>query len=353
MASIKSASNVMSAATVPPLDFAPLHHGGDVAGARALFPGAPEPFLDLSTGINPNPYPLPRLAPEVFARLPQPSDTEALAKEAARAYRAPSHRHVLPAPGTQILLTQLARLMPPGSAKILATTYGEHARAAMLAGHRVMEVTDARDLGDCDLAIVVNPNNPDGRIVSKETLLDLAGRLRGRGGLLVVDEAFMEVGPADASVAGDVADGNIVALRSFGKFFGLAGLRLGFAIGAAELVERLAASLGPWPVSGPAIEIGRRALKDEAWIETTRGDLAKGASRLDALLAEHDLGVAGGTSLFRLVKTEQAAALHQHLGRAGILVRAFPEHPTLLRFGLPGSQPDWARLQAGLGGFRR
>lgn len=343
----------MSAATVPPLDLAPLHHGGDMAAARALFPGAPEPFLDLSTGINPNPYPLPRLAPEIFARLPQPSDTEALAEAAAQAYRAPSHRHVLPAPGTQILLTQLARLKPPGRVKILPTTYGEHARAALLAGHQVMEVPDIGDLGDADLAIVVNPNNPDGRIVAKETLIDLAAALRSRGGLLVIDEAFMGVGPADASLVGDVAGGNIVALRSFGKFFGLGGLRLGFAIGAADLVARVAASLGPWPVSGPAIAIGRSALTDDAWIATTRGDLAKAASRLDALLAEHDLGVAGGTSLFRLVASEQAAALYQHLGGAGILVRAFPEHPNLLRFGLPGSQPDWARLQAGLVGFCR
>lgn len=342
----------MSADTNPPLDLAPLRHGGDLAAARALFPGAPEPFLDLSTGINPNPYPLPPLAPEIFARLPQPSDIEALAEAAAQAYRAPSHRNVLPAPGTQILLTQLARLMPPGRAKILATTYGEHARAAALAGHQVAEVADVESLADADLAMIVNPNNPDGRSVSHDALLDLAVRLRGRGGLLVVDEAFMEVGPADASVVGEMSRGNIVALRSFGKFFGLAGLRLGFAIGAAEIITRLAASLGPWPVSGPAIEIGRSALKDDAWIEATRGDLAEGASRLDALLAEHDLGVAGGTSLFRLVKTEQAASLYRHLGAAGILVRAFPQHPSLLRFGLPGSQPDWARLQSALGSFR-
>lgn len=336
----------MNADTVPPPDLAPLPHGGDLEAARAVFPGAPGPFLDLSTGINPNPYQLPQLPEATFAKLPQPSDTLSLAAAAAQAYGAPSHRHVAAASGTQILLTQLARLVPPGPAKVLATTYGEHARAAMLAGHEVEGVAELASLADADLAVIVNPNNPDGRIVPKAALLALAGRLQDRGGLLVVDEAFMDVGPANASLCSNVAWGNIVVLRSFGKFFGLAGVRLGFAVGPEEIAERLRAALGPWPVSGPAIEIGLKALTDTAWIETTRSTLVKEAARLDASLAEASLGVVGGTSLFRLVASDQAAALYHHLGRAGVLVRAFPERSNWLRFGLPGSKPDWERLAA-------
>ena len=341
----------MNADTLPPVDLAPLPHGGDLAAARVLFPGAPEPFLDLSTGINPNPYPLPRLAPEIFAKLPQASDTQALAEAAAHAYGAPSDRHVLPAPGTQILLASLARLLPPGRAKILTTTYVEHARAAALAGHQVEDVDDIEALADADLAILVSPNNPDGRVVSKETLVALAHRLHGRGGLLVVDEAFMDMGPEAASLGGEVARGNIVVLRSFGKFFGLAGLRLGFAIAPEGIIRRLAATLGPWPVSGPAIAIGRRALADKAWIDATRGAHTADAARLDAMLLSAERGVAGGTSLFRLVESGQAAALYRHLGQAGILVRAFPERPHWLRVGLPGSANDWDRLAAALRSF--
>jgi cobalamin biosynthetic protein CobC len=240
-------------------------------------------------------------------------------------------------------------------------------------------------LADADLAVVVNPNNPDGRLLARADLLALAGKLAKRGGVLVVDEAFMDVGPdsarADphpahsresgnpallddpgsppaggrtgpfgmtaigAGLAGDVARGNVVVLRSFGKFFGLAGVRLGFAIAAEDIATRLRVSLGPWSVSGPAIAIGAAALADDAWIGSTQVRLKQAARRLDRLLAGAGLDVVGGTSLFRLAQTPAAAALYETLGRAGILARRFAEHPTWLRFGLPGDEPAWERLE--------
>jgi cobalamin biosynthetic protein CobC len=153
---------------------------------------------------------------------------------------------------------------------------------------------------------------------------------------------------ASASLAGEVGRGNIVVLRSFGKFFGLAGLRLGFAIAAPDIAARLRASLGPWAVSGPAIAIGEAALADSAWIAATQRRLAQAAQRLDALLAGAGLDIVGGTSLFRLAQTPAAAPLFETLGRAGILVRRFAEHPTWLRFGLPGDEPAWKRLAGAL-----
>jgi cobalamin biosynthetic protein CobC len=222
----------------------------------------------------------------------------------------------------------------------------------VLAGHRATEVSETGQLAEADLAIVVNPNNPDGRIVNKDVLLALADRLEQRGGLLVVDEAFMDVAPAGASLGGEVARGNIVVLRSFGKFFGLAGLRLGFALTATERAARLTATLGPWSVAGPAIAIGEAALADVSWAEATRERLLRDARQLDAMLADAGLDVVGGTSLFRLARTIAANELFHHLGHAGIFVRAFAEQPTWLRFGLPHDEPAWTRVRAALAAFR-
>ena len=309
-----------------------------------MFPDAPEPFIDLSTGINPFPYPVPELSSLLFERLPDRASVRLLAAIAAQAYGAPSADHVLPAPGTQILLPQVAMLVSPGRATILRTTYAEHQRAASVAGHGVTEVSSADQLGRADLAVVVNPNNPDGRLVERDTLLDIADELRRRGGILVVDESFADVAPPGATLAGDIGRGNIVVLRSFGKFYGLAGLRLSFALAAPNLVERLDAMLGPWAVAGPALFIGEKALADEAWKLQTLARLTEAAARLDEVLKNTGLEVVGGTSLYRLTQSSDAEQLFARLGRAGTLVRRFSEEPTWLRWGLPRSENEWRRL---------
>jgi cobalamin biosynthesis protein CobC len=330
---------------------ADLPHGGDLGAARRLFPGAPEPFIDLSTGINPHPYPVPRLATELFARLPAPADALALARAAADAYGAPSAAHVVPVPGTQLALPMLARLVSPGRAAVLAPGYGEHGRAAELAGHEVKAVRGLADCADATLMMLGNPNNPDGRLFARADLLALAADLRRRGGLLVVDEAFMDVAPPGSSLAPDVAGGDIVVLRSFGKFFGLAGLRLGFVLAAPPWSRRIAATLGPWAVSGPAVAVGTQALADTAWIARTRGRLEGSMQRLDGLLSDLALPIVGGTSLFRLVRTPAAHALFRHLGQAGIWVRTFADQPNWLRLGVPPNEAAWKRLKTALVGF--
>jgi cobalamin biosynthesis protein CobC len=349
----KTASKVVTATDMFAFDAKtePFIHGGDLTAARRLFPAAPKPFVDLSTGINPHPYRLPRLPADAFARLPDADAIGALAEAAAAAYGAPSAAHVVPAPGTQILLPIVAQLVPPGRAAIVTPSYEEFARAASLAGHDVVAVRDIAAVGDARLVFVGNPNNPDGRLFARSDLTALAERLRGRGGLLVVDEAFMDVRPAGESLAPDAALGNVVVLRSFGKFFGLAGLRLGFALAAPQLAARVAAVLGPWAVSGPALAVGTAALRDKIWIERTRQRLAAAAKKLDAMLTGAGLDIVGGTSLFRLTRTPHARALFAHLGRAGILARRFPEPTEWLRFGLPADAHAWRRLQRALAAF--
>ncbi len=325
----------------------PLAHGGDLAAARRMFPGAPEPFIDLSTGINPYPWPLPALAAEIFSRLPDRASIRRLAGAAARAYGAPSPEHVVPAPGTQILLPQVAALATPGRAAILRTTYAEHARAAELAAHEVVIVSEVDQLANANLAVVVNPNNPDGRNVGKSDLLQIAGRLNSNRGILVIDESFADVAP-DISLAGETHRENIVVLRSFGKFYGLAGVRLGFAIASPALCERLDAVLGPWAVSGPAVAIGEKALADGEWKKRALERLASDAKELDGLLTGAGLEIAGGTSLYRLTRSPGAGELCDRLGRAGILVRRFAEQPSWVRWGLPANEAAWQRLRAAL-----
>lgn len=327
-------------------------HGGSLERARVLFPAAPQPWIDLSTGINPHPYPLFDLPATAFSKLPEPGRNRDLARIAAAAYGTASDNQVVPAPGTQILLPRVASLVKPGRAVVLGPTYAEHRRACAIAGHAVEETGDFDRLTEADLAVVVNPNNPSGRVVARQDLLDLAETLKSRNGMLVVDEAFMDVGPLQESLAGDVEGSSIVVLKSFGKFFGLAGVRLGFAIASREAAARLDDQLGPWAVAGPALEIGIRALADKHWQETMRQRLAEAALRLDALLAQHDIPVMGGTSLFRYTHLPDAAALFEALGRHGILVRNFLEHPGHLRFGLPANETEWDRLGQALGAWR-
>ena len=330
----------------------PLLHGGELSAARRQFPGAPEPFLDLSTGINPNPYPLPPVYPEAFNRLPEGDSIRSLATVAARAYSAPSAACVVPAPGAQILLPLVAGLVQPGRAAVVAPTYGEFARAAALAGHRVAEVSELAAVGDARLAFVANPNNPDGRLYAKNELFAFGHGLHWRGGVLVVDEAFMDSESPSASLAAEVCHAQIVVLRSFGKFFGLAGMRLGFALAPPPLAARLSALLGPWAVSGPALAVGAKALADAEWIEAARVRLRNAARRLDAILTASQLKIFGGTALFRLVRTPLAGELFDHLGHAGILVRRFEDHADWLRFGLPADEQAWERLRAAMASFR-
>ncbi|WP_082025410.1 threonine-phosphate decarboxylase CobD [Methyloceanibacter caenitepidi] len=327
---------------------APFVHGGDRGAARAQFPNAPQPIVDLSTGVNPHPYPIADCTADDFAHLPDPGALARLLDPAAAVYGAPSTQNVVAAPGSQILMALIADLLPQGPAAILGPTYAEHARIAALAGHTVVTVQTLAELEESTLAVVVNPNNPDGRVTSRDDLLRLADRQSVNGGILVVDEAFMDVGPNGASVADQVEQAPIAVLRSFGKFFGLAGLRLSFALTNRALARQLRARLGPWPVSGPALSIGAAAFADKAWIDSTRTTLRAASERLEMLLRSAGLTPLGRTDLFCLVSSPRAQAIFTALGEAGIFVRRFDENPQALRFGLPGNEVEWQRLSGAL-----
>jgi cobalamin biosynthetic protein CobC len=212
----------------------------------------------------------------------------------------------------------------------------------------VVETEDFDQLAEADLAVVVNPNNPTGRVVPRSDLLALAASLHARGGLLIVDEAFHDVSEAE-SLADAAGEGGLVVLRSFGKFYGMAGLRLGFALAHPRLVAKVEARLGPWAVSGPALHVASEALADHSWRFGTQERLKADAARLDGLLDAAGFSVFGGTSLFRLIRDSRAQSLFRHLGERGIITRRFEERPEDLRIGLP-APGDWARLEEALSG---
>lgn len=322
-------------------------HGGDLGQAQALFPTVTAPWLDLSTGINPIPYPLPPLPPEAFRRLPPPSDLRALEGAAAAAYGVEDPDQVIAAPGTQALISLLPRLRPPGRVAVIGPTYAEHAEAWRRAGHQVLDAVSLDQAPGADVVVTVTPNNPDGRRWPGGALRNLARTLARQGGLLVVDEAFADLEPEVESLAPDLPTATVV-LRSFGKTYGLAGVRLGFAVTGRPLGQTLRHALGPWAVSGPAIAVGRTALADTAWRTETARARVRDAARLDRLLEGAGCRILGGTCLFRLAEPEDARRLFAQLGRRGIWVRRFQDQPGKLRFGLPGSEADWTRLAQAL-----
>lgn len=313
-------------------------HGGDMARARAHWGG--DDWIDLSTGINRQPWPVPELPPHIWAALPERALQLHAEAEAARCYGATAG--VLALAGAQAAIQLYPTLRKPGRAVVLSPTYNEHAAALTAHGWQVRPSHDLDGVSGADLAVVVNPNNPDGRSFDPTALEDLAARV----GLLVVDESFADPHP-ELSLAG-TSCANILVLRSFGKFFGLAGVRLGFALGPQDMLATMAERAGPWAVSGPALAIGAKALADSRWIAATRTRLMAEADRLDTLADAAGWVRVGGTALFRTYQTANAAAAQDKLARARIWTRRFPYSETWVRLGLPGSTHEWARLETAL-----
>lgn len=316
-------------------------HGGNIDAAMARFGGSAEDWIDLSTGINRVPYPLPPIPAPAWTMLPTRAAMERLIAAARRAYR--TEAAILAVAGAQAAIQMIPRLSPPGHARVLGPTYNEHAGALRAAGWAVDEVSAPDALAGADLAVVVNPNNPDGRVLLPEAL----GAIARRVGRLVVDESFADATPEVSMAGGALAPGTLV-LRSFGKFYGLAGLRLGFVLGSAPDIAQLADMGGPWPVGGAAIEVGAAALADRAWAHLTRARLSVEARQLDELAARAGWRSIGGTTLFRLYDTANASVAQERLARARIWSRVFPYSGTRLRLGLPGGEEEWDRLSAAL-----
>jgi cobalamin biosynthetic protein CobC len=321
-----------------------LEHGGKLRAAARCYGIPLADWLDLSTGINPNGWPVPNVPTSMWSRLPEDDDE---LENAALVYY--GTKAILPVAGSQAAIQALPRLRAFSRVGILYPSYNEHAHAWARAGHNVVALAvDAVDaaVADLDVLVLIHPNNPTGARFQRDTLLRWHEQLAARGGWLIVDEAFMDATP-EQSLAACSPQSGLIVLRSLGKFFGLAGARVGFAIAEPILLARLNALLGPWTVAGPARWLATQALRDHAWREAARYRLVKDSARLAALLATHGLAPNGSCALFQWICTSRAAELHDRLARRGILARRFDD-PASLRFGLPGNEPAWKRLDAAL-----
>jgi len=326
-----------------------LEHGGNLNDAVVRYGIARADWLDLSTGINPDFYPAPALRADAWHRLPEASDD--LAAAACAYYGAPQ---MLPVAGTQAAIQALPqlRLREHGVARVVvaAPAYAEHAHRWQQAGHAMREVgyADLPDAVDaCDVMVICNPNNPTGARVAPDVLLGWAQQLATRGGWLVVDEAFGDTTP-QLSVAGHTgAQAGLIVLRSVGKFFGLAGVRLGFVAAQDDILNGLREWLGPWSVSGPAQQIGIAALRDVDWQQSTRTRLLAAGERLQRLLAEYGID-SSGSAMYQWWPEPNAAAFHDCMARQGIWVRLFTRGAGGIRLGLPPDEAGWQRLQQAL-----
>ncbi|WP_109466082.1 threonine-phosphate decarboxylase [Albibacillus kandeliae] len=316
----------MTDATATPRD-----HGGGLDAAIARFGGDRADWIDLSTGINPRPYKITGFAPTDWTALPDRNAFARLETAARRFWRIPQAAAVLAAPGASALIARIPALAPAARVRIEIPTYNEHAASFALQGWEVVED------GAAEARVMVHPNNPDGRLWTEADV---------GGGLTVIDESFCDVMPG-ASLVHLAAQERVVVLKSFGKFWGLAGLRLGFAIATPATIARLGDLIGPWAVSGPALRIGAQALSNPAWAEDTRARLAQDALRLDAMMARAGAGRAGGTDLFRLYDVDDAVAWQERLARHCIWTRVFPYSERFLRLGLPDGE-GWQQLDAAL-----
>lgn len=307
-------------------------HGGGIDAAAQAFGGARADWIDLSTGINPVCYPVAVTSPDAWSALPDHAAQSALLDAARMFWQVPDGAAILATPGASAPIAMIPRLHPAGTVHIATPTYNEHAAAFRATSWRT-----ATQASTADAQVIVHPNNPDGRLFSQR---DLHAPLR------IIDESFCDVMP-DASLIDQAANPGTLVLKSFGKFWGLAGMRLGFAIGDPDLIEQLRQMLGPWPVAGPALEIGARALGDPDWAVQTRLRLAADAVRLDTRMQAAGAQLLGGTTLFRLYDVSDAAQWRDHLARYHIWSRVFPYNPRWLRLGLP-APAHWSRLESAL-----
>jgi cobalamin biosynthetic protein CobC len=306
-------------------------HGGRIDSAVQEYGGTRANWIDLSTGINPQPYPLPAFEPEDWTALPDRNAQQALVDAARDFWAVPIDAGVLAAPGASALIARIPGLAAAARVQITTPTYNEHAAAFSAKGWSV------QSRGPVEARVLVHPNNPDGRFWQADD---------ADSDLTVIDESFCDVAPR-ASLVELASRPGCIVLKSFGKFWGLAGLRLGFAIAAPGTIDRLSERLGPWPVSGPALRVGAQALTDRDWADQARARLKRDADRLDRLMTARGAEIAGGTDLFRLYSVDDASAWQDRLARHHIWTRTFPYSARFLRLGLPPID-GWQRLEDAL-----
>ena len=304
-------------------------HGGGLDDAILKYGGNRTNWLDLSTGINPIPYPIPKVPNHFWHSLPDSQAQSALLSAARKFWKVPNGANIIASSGVSQLIAMLPSLLPVNCVEIIDPTYNEHAAAFQSSGWTVGQTGSVR--------VIVHPNNPDGNqhVISKQDAKNTD--------LMIIDESFCDVTP-DETLINLTDQNNVIVLKGLGKFWGLAGLRLGFAVAAPELIKKITDRVGPWAISGPAQFIGQAALTDNSWIIKTRSRLREDSLRLDNLMIEYGNKPLGGTDLFRLYEVKNATKIQNTLAKKFIWTRIFPYSRNWLRLGIPGTEAQWAQL---------
>lgn len=326
-------------------------HGGRLNEAVKRWNIPHRQWLDLSTGINPNSWPVPNIPAQVWQRLPEADDgLKAIIREWSGI---PQQADCEPVAGSQAAIMVLPRLRTPCRVGIPSVGYREHEYSWRQAGHQIVAITSAQTssnddswLNELDVLVWINPNNPTGELIAPATLLRWQQRLQQRGGWLIVDEAFMDATP-ELSLCAYAGLPGLIILRSLGKFYGLAGVRAGAVLSEPSIIESLRQLLGPWSLSGPTRYVMAQALQDSAWHKQNCLRLQQDTQRLAHILQTAGLKSLGGTVLFQTVQTDTPLELAEQLAAQGILVRIF-EQPGMLRFGLAANEQQWQRLVVAL-----
>ncbi|ROS01919.1 L-threonine O-3-phosphate decarboxylase [Sinobacterium caligoides] len=317
-----------------------LKHGGNLRQMAERYQIDHGQWLDLSTGVNPYHYPIGDIPAVFFQHLPD--SQEALLQAARRYYGCQS---LLACSGSQQVIQIMPRLIAPIRVALPDSGYQEHAYRWQLAGHTPCwydgyspETLEALIVDEgVEVAVIINPNNPTTALISVEKILQWAGVMAERGGLLIVDEAFIDLTPVQ-SVAPFADRAGLMVLRSVGKFFGLAGIRVGFVLAETALLRRVEQELSPWQVSGPAEYLMIEALSDTPWQHANSQAINESKEMLAALLRQHLVSRIDDGGLFLSCRLEHDAALslYEKLARRGIAIRwgVYNKRWAFVRFGL-------------------
>ncbi len=314
-----------------------LIHGGQLNHVKQQFPDVHQDWLDLSTGISPFAYPIPEIPKFVWQSLPQVS--ESLLQKAKHYYQCSD---ILAAHGSQSIIQILPKLWlkrfgTPTSVFLPKVGYKEHQKA-WSENQFPIELydneLDSTEFSAPSIVVCINPNNPTGFLHSRQHLLRLLSQLQHNSGWLIVDEAFMDVIEEDASLMKHANHSNLFVLRSMGKFFGLAGIRVGFVSSCEKNLNDLSQLLGPWSVNGPALFVAEQALQNRQWQQEQQQRLKQSAQSLESWLKTKFRLPVTGTSLFKTLHLENATQLWTSLCHKGIYVRLCDEK-NALRFGIP------------------
>ena len=312
-----------------------LVHGGQLLTVAQQYNRPLEQWLDLSTGIAPFSYPINDIPAKYWQDLPQVND-ELIA--AAKCYY--QTEHCLPCHGSQAVIERLPKFWlekyPQAQTVYLPKVgYKEHQKAWLQAGFSATFYQDdlPKEIENNSVIVVINPNNPSGKLFNKEELLQCYQRVQLANGLMIVDEAFMDVVEPNQSLTPHIEDDHLIILRSFGKFFGLAGLRIGFVCASERWLKVMSASFGPWHVNGPAQYVALQALQDNHWQAQQRHKLQQQMIKLRQLLQKQLSADLVGCLLFVTAYVNNAEQVYSKLCQQGVYVRLTDEKHSL-RFGI-------------------